>query len=77
MSNTGKCSGAGCCNHNGRSCSDGEAVVVAKAGGEAPLPKVVNLGNGNYYTDVLCKVAEIPDVETTYMTCYIRMPSDK
>lgn len=78
MSNTGKCGGTSCCNHNGASCNGkNDEAVIAKAGGEAPLPQVVPLGNGNYRTDILCKVAEIPDVETTYMTCYIRMPVDK
>jgi hypothetical protein len=72
---TGKCSGDACVDSVTSGNSDSYDVSVARAG-LAPLPKVVSLGNGNYYTDILCK-SPIPAVETTYMTCYVRMPVDK
>jgi hypothetical protein len=69
---TGKCSGDTCYKPVIKSNSD---VSVARAE-LAPLPKIVSLGNGAYSTDILCS-SDIPDVETTYMTCYVRLPNDK
>eukprot|EP00882_Tetradesmus_deserticola_P004011 GHRQ01004238.1.p1 GENE.GHRQ01004238.1~~GHRQ01004238.1.p1 ORF type:complete len:666 (+),score=115.43 GHRQ01004238.1:226-2223(+) len=66
-------------------CRSGECYVInsdssrgasVAGAGLAPLPKIVSLGDGKYYTDVLCS-SDIPDAETTYMTCYVRMPTDK
>jgi hypothetical protein len=75
---TGKCGGTGA-NACYKPVSNGDsdnAVSVAKKAELAPLPKIVPVGNGAYYTDIKCK-GKIPDVETTYMTCYVRMPIDK
>jgi hypothetical protein len=71
---TGKCN-PGTCYVPGNSDSNNNDVSVATTE-KAPLPKIISLGNGNYYTDILC-ASDIPDVETTYMTCYVRMPTDK
>jgi hypothetical protein len=75
---TGKCggSGANACYKPVSNSDNDNAVSVAKKAELAPLPKIVPLGNGAYYTDIKCK-SKIPRVETTYMTCYVRMPTDK
>jgi hypothetical protein len=74
---TGKCGGTGAnaC-YKPVSNSENENAVSAARAELAPLPKIVNLGNGAYYTDITCK-SIIPAAETTYMTCYVRMPIDK
>lgn len=42
-----------------------------------PLPDIRDNGDGTFEADILCKVPDIPAVQTTYMNCYVRLPDDK
>eukprot|EP00775_Hariotina_reticulata_P008978 gene8979-9151_t len=41
------------------------------------IPDIIDNGDGTFTMDVLCAVSEIPARETTYMNCYLELPSDQ
>lgn len=58
--------------------SGDEVAAAATAAADEPsyIPKVIDAGDGTFYMDAVCG-GPIPDVETTYVSCYVRMPADE